>query len=139
MTDLADVNVLIALHGPQHPFHNQAVTWLDHCDSFATTPIVESGMVRLLLRTGIISTGPVPATVALEMLQRLRTRTGHVFWPDAMSPANSRFAYAIQGPAQVTDLHLLDIAVANGGRLVTFDTKLAACLKPAHRRHVLVL
>jgi len=47
--------------------------------------------------------------------------------------------YALQGPGQVTALHLLDPAAARGGRLVTFDTRIAGALKPYDRRYLHLL
>jgi len=47
--------------------------------------------------------------------------------------------YALTGPGQVTDLHLLALAVSRGGRLVTFDTKIEAALRPKDRSHLRIL
>jgi len=139
MTDLADANVLLALHVPGHLFHTQAAQWLESCDSFATTPITETGMVRLLTRADVMNGKPMPPADALTMLGVLKQQPHFAFWPDGEPFDRSRFAYAFQGPGQVTDLHLLDLAVAHSGVLVTFDAKIPAALKPQDRRHVHLL
>jgi predicted nucleic acid-binding protein len=48
-------------------------------------------------------------------------------------------AHPFHRPGQVTDLHLLDLVAARGGRLVTFDAKIPAALKPVDRRHLVML
>lgn len=48
---------------------------------------------------------------------------GHTFWPDdiaASDETNEPFARAV-GHRQVTDAHLLSLAIRQGGRLATFD------------------
>ena len=139
MTDLADANVLLALHVPSHPFHAPAVEWLESCDSFATTPMTETTMVRLLTRADVMNGKPIAPADAMAMLCTLKLQPHYAFWPDGEPFDCSRFAYAFTGPGQVTDLHLLDLAVARSGMLATFDTKIAAALKPRDRRHVRLL
>jgi len=41
--------------------------------------------------------------------------------------------------ALVADLHLLALAATHGGRLTTFDSKIAAALRPIDRKYVNVL
>jgi len=57
----------------------------------------------------------------------LRTLAGHVFWPDDISlVGEARVDPAhILTSGQVTDTYLLVLAVAHGGRLATFDHRLA--------------
>ena len=52
-----------------------------------------------------------------------------------------RFDFArVQGHNQITDLYLLALAVANGGRLVSFDQSIAlASVRDAPAEHLLVL
>ncbi|MDR0283696.1 MAG: PIN domain-containing protein [Propionibacteriaceae bacterium] len=136
MTDLADTNFLLALHVPAHPFHAPAAEWFDTCESFATTPMTETGLVRLLTRADVMNGSPLPPAAALTLLGILKQQPHVAFWPDGEQFERSRFAYALQGPAQVTDLHLLDLAAARGGVLVTFDTRIAAALRPRDRRYL---
>lgn len=56
------------------------------------------------------------------ILAELNRVEGHRFWPDSISLLESRrFDLSGTGPKQVTDVYLLCLAVANRGRLVTFD------------------
>jgi toxin-antitoxin system PIN domain toxin len=138
MTDLPDVNVLVAAHLPDHEFHADATTWLDGTESFATTPYTEAGMVRNLLNP-VLNTPLSPAD-AHRAVDLLRTLRGYDFWPDDQRlGASAKFAYALSGHNQVTDLHLLELAASRGGRLVTFDAKIAAPLRTKDRRYVRVL
>jgi len=139
MTDLADANVLLALHAPAHPFHARAAAWFDACQSFATTPMTDAGLVRLLTRADVMDGRPVRPAEALTMLAVLKRQPHFAFWPDGEALDRSRFAYALQGPGQVTDLHLLDLAAAHGGLLVTFDARIAAALRPRDRKYLSLL
>ena len=138
MTDLPDVNVLLALSVAAHEFHHAAASWLEQAEAFATTPVTEAGLVRLLLQPRFTGTDVSPDD-AMAMLARLKSQPHAVFVPDASPLDTSHFRYALTGPKQVTDLHLLDLARARGGRLVTFDAKLAAALRPRDRRHLHLL
>ena len=48
---------------------------------------------------------------------------GHHFWTDSISLVESEYfdAARLQGYRQVTDAHLLAVALSNEGRLATFD------------------
>ena len=78
----------------------------------------------------------MPSSDALAMLGILKQQPHFAFWPDGEQVDRSRFAYAFQGPGQVTDLHLLDLAAAHCGVLVTFDAKIFATLKPRDRKYL---
>ncbi|MDR0366383.1 MAG: hypothetical protein LBH68_06125, partial [Bifidobacteriaceae bacterium] len=65
---------------------------------------------------------------------------GVVNWPDdTTNVAKTAFMYALTGHRQVSDLHLLSLAAFHGGRLVTFDKRITAALRPAHQKHLAVL
>ena len=60
---------------------------------------------------------------ATALLRRIVELPGHVFWPDDAAAAdeeNEAFA-GVVGYRQVTDAHLLSLAIRRGGRLATFD------------------
>ena len=138
-TELPDVNVLIALHVPGHVHHAVASDWLTQVDSFATCPMTEAGLVRLLLNPAIAGLAVAPDD-ALATLRDLRAHPKASFWPDGTSLATSPFAARVlKGRHQVTDLHLLGLATSRGGRLVTLDAKLAAALRTSERRSLRVL
>lgn len=127
MTSLLDVNVLIALAWPNHVHHRAAVEWfLARQDGgWATTPLTESGFVRVSSNRSVIPTA-VPPGVAIAMLERFRALEHHEFWPDEISPAASPFypRERVVTHQQVTDAHLLALARSRGGRLVTLDRRL---------------
>ena len=137
-TDLPDVNVLVALHVPEHEHHRVARAWFDQAETFATTPVTETGLLRLLLNpaTGADVT-PAQALAAIDLL---RTLPGARFWGDGQrTGTRARFAYALTGHRQVTDHHLLALAAHHEGRLVTLDAKVEAALTPADRVFVTTL
>ncbi len=67
-----------------------------------------------------------PAAAA-PIVARLRALPGHVFWPDDLSLVGSGLMdpTLITTPGQVTDTYLLALAIAHGGRLASFDRRLA--------------
>ena len=138
-TDLPDVNVLFALHQVGHSLHEMASLWLDRTHLFATCPMTEAGLVRLMLSPE--ATGePIAGADVLTRLRVLRAHHKATFWADDASLAQSpTVTRVLQGRKQVTDLHLLALAASRNGRLVTFDTKIAAPLSRAERRHLHVL
>jgi predicted nucleic acid-binding protein len=71
------------------------------------------------------SPGP-PGTVA-NALRAIRSLTGHAFWPDSISLADTALVDAslLSSHSRVTDSYLLALARANKGRLATLDHKLA--------------
>jgi len=138
MVELPDVNVLYALHDPSYHGHREATEWFDQVSEFATTPITESALVRLMLNPEV-GQGRVMPTQAWMALDRLRTRPGAVFWPDGIRGVSSRFRYAVTGHRQVTDIHLLELVRLHEGRLVKLDKRIVAALKPSDRKLVHIL
>ena len=67
----------------------------------------------------------VPMGDALAMLQRSCAHASHQFWPDDVSLLDGKRLVRgrMHGHRQLTDLYLLALAVAHGGRLVTFDAQ----------------
>jgi len=137
-TELADVNVLVAVAVDDHDDHALALDWLRRAERFATTPVTEIGLVRLLLNPHVVD--GVDLAAALVILRGLRELPAARFWPDETSLADRRALTAhVRGTRQVTDAHLLNLAIARGGLLVTFDGRLRAALPPQQRHHVRVL
>jgi hypothetical protein len=120
---LLDVNVLIALLDPAHEFHAAAHGWFQKNRQYgwATCPITENGCLRILSKPGYPFPGLTLARVR-DIMTRLADVDGHRFWPDSVSILEKDgFDLAEAGPRMVTDLYLLRLAAAHGGRLVTFD------------------
>jgi toxin-antitoxin system PIN domain toxin len=129
VTFLLDVNVLIALIDPGHVAHDDAHRWFqsEGKSSWATSPITENGVIRIVGNPKYPNSPGSPAIVA-GMVGKLRTLPGHNFWFDDVSLAGTGTidAERILTPAQVTDTYLLALAKAHGGQLATFDRKLSA-------------
>lgn len=87
---------------------------------FATCPITQGTLLRLLLRLG-----EVPPETAVEVLARLAARPRHRFWPDVLGYAEISWR-GVLGHRQVTDAYLAALARHHGGKLVSFDRGLVA-------------
>ena len=128
MTFLLDVNVLIALIDPAHVGHDAAHEWFRQTGaaSWATCPFTENGVMRVVGHPKYPNSAGSPAAVA-PILARLRALPGHLFWKDDLSLIGSDLVEVDQivTPGQVTDTYLLALAVANKGRLATFDRRLS--------------
>jgi toxin-antitoxin system PIN domain toxin len=128
VTFLLDVSVLIALIDPTHVGHDAAHQWFaaTGAASWATCPVTENGVIRIVGHPRYPNSAGSPAAVA-PIVARLRALPGHVFWPDDYSLMNSVIVDVaeIATPAQVTDTYLLALAVANKGRLATLDRRLS--------------
>lgn len=128
MTFLLDVNILIALIDPAHVAHEAAHAWFEregHA-SWATCPMTENGVIRIVGHPRYPNTPGSPAEVAAVVLG-LRTVAGHLFWPDDISlfDANHVDPERLLTPGQVADSYLLALAVAHQGRLATLDRRLS--------------
>ena len=135
-TDLPDVNVLVALFVPNHQHHEPAQRWLTDTEQFATTPMTEAGLVRVLM-SGLPGQAGISGQSALSRLRELRAHERWTFWPDGTSLADQRAVTGhLQGPKQVTDTHLLNLAMAQGSRLATFDGGIGAPLDRQTRRYL---
>ncbi|MCY3809050.1 MAG: PIN domain-containing protein [Gemmatimonadetes bacterium] len=136
MTKLLDVNVLVALAWPNHVHHVLAHRWFraHRRDGWATCPLTESGFVRVSSNRRVIPGASTPAE-AIALLRRMRQLEGHVFWADDVSPADSAAApfARVAGYRQVTDAHLLALALRRGGALATLDRGLAELARPSER------
>ena len=128
MTFLLDVNVLIALIDPVHVGHDAAHAWFDRDGrrDWATCPMTENGVIRIVGHANYPNTPGSPAEVAAIVAQ-LRALPGHVFWPDDISLVGAGHVEAshILTSSQVTDSYLLALAVARQGRLATLDRRLS--------------
>ncbi len=128
-TFLLDVNVLIALVDPAHVQHEPAHEWFSRVGhrSFATCPITENGLLRIVGHPKYPNSPGTPGAVA-STLTTLRALPGHTFWKDKISITDNRYldAARLSSHAQVTDSYLLALARAHNGRLASMDRKLMA-------------
>lgn len=142
MRSLLDVNVLIALLDADHTAHRTALAWFgdNASDGWASSAITQNGCVRIMSHPGYPNAHSVK-----EIAQRLRSATAdrtHAFWTDTVSFLDEELIdpTRVHGPRQITDVYLLALAVANGGRLVTFDASIALeAVKGATLGHLLKL
>ncbi len=117
---LLDGNVLVALAVRDHVHHLVTRRWFAADDRrFATTPITQGTLLRLLLRND------VAAPDALAVLTAFTKHQRHEFWPDDR-PFDRDSLRGVVGHRQVTDAYLAQLARVRGGRLVTLDGGLAA-------------
>jgi toxin-antitoxin system PIN domain toxin len=141
MTDLLDVNLLVSLAWPNHVHHDAAHAWFGRRRqrSWATTPVTESGFVRVSSNRSAIPTAVSPAE-ALEMLGRIRAVSGSVFLPDDVEIVVGHHVDPSRVVTQrlVTDAHLLAVARRHRARLATFDRGVAGMAGAAAADVVLV-
>ena len=120
------MNVLVALAWPNHVHHEAAHRWFAGRQrtkqGWATCPLTQSGFVRVSSNARVVSQARSPIE-AIQLLGRIVALPGHEFWTDDVSiVASSHVARKkLLGHGQVTDAHLLALAIARRGVLVTFD------------------
>lgn len=137
--DLPDVNVIIALLHRGHVHHRYAQEWFAKVRRFATTPITETGFLRLALNPSVMGS-QTSSDAALASLRSLRADRRATFLADNATLAEAVIPVtALTGHRQVTDLHLVNLAVAHSARLVTFDRRIASTLTGAAADAVLAL
>lgn len=119
MTVLLDANVLIALVVDEHVHHTAAENWFTgSSESFATCPITQGSLMRLLLREG------QSAATAQAVVKGTAAHPRHEFWPDDVAYSDVALR-GIAGHRQVTDAYLAQLARAHVSRLATFDQAMA--------------
>ena len=124
---LLDANVLIALIDPAHVHHGIAQHWFDRHekDGWATCPLVQNAVLRIVGHSSYPNSAGTPAAVA-EVLKVWCKSQHHVFWQDDFSLLHSEVVdpSRLLDSAQVTDTYLLALAHKRGGQLATFDRRL---------------
>jgi toxin-antitoxin system PIN domain toxin len=119
MTVLLDANVLIALLVTDHVHHEPAEAWFAGLTGpFATCPITQGSLVRLLIRDG------QRAESARSVVRGMSAHPRHEFWPDDVSYSEVPTTGVI-GHRQVTDAYLAQLARVHHGRMATFDEGMA--------------
>lgn len=142
MRALLDVNVLVSLFDADHTLHAEALRWFDqHGEAgWASCPITQNGCIRVMSQPAYPNS--VPVTVMAERLRQAVSHESHAFWPDSVSLLDEGAIdpTRVHGPRQLTDVYLLALAVANGGRLVTFDKGIpVAAVARAQKKHLVVI
>ena len=134
--DIPDVNVVFALLNPSHAHHRTARQWFTRTTRFATTPLTESGFLRLSLNPSI--TGRVISTTeALDSLRSMKEDHRVCFLPDDSTLSDPRIdLISLVGHKQVSNLHLTNLAKTHNARLVTLDARLRQTLVPDDQEFV---
>ncbi len=127
MTVLLDINVVIALIDRRHDHHRPAQHWFNDIGQhgWATCPLTENGVLRIVGHPRYANTPGLPAVVA-DVVRRMRALGRHSFWADDISILDSDIVDrdALTSHHQITDTYLLALTVKNGGHLATFDSRL---------------
>ena len=120
MRALLDVNFLVALLDMQH-VHAQAWLAKNLAAGWATCPLTQNGCLRVL--TNSRYSAPLTAAEVITHLKHAKSMEQHEFWADDLATTDVVvFAWSrLSNHLQITDAYLLALAVANGGRLTTFD------------------
>lgn len=142
MRDLPNVNVLVAIADVDHRHHDRATAWVDGLGTrgWATCAITENGMVRIMSQPSYPN-AVSPSTVT-RILEATCRGTDHEYWPCDVTIRDAGVIdrEQIRGPRQVTDVYLLALAVAHGGRFVTLDGAVSLEAAPgATPDHLVVL
>ncbi|MFI5121205.1 MAG: TA system VapC family ribonuclease toxin [Thermoanaerobaculia bacterium] len=121
---LLDVNVLVALFDPDHVHHEAAHGWFagNREDGWATCPITENGLVRILSNPAYMAS-PETRGAIVRRLGEFCASGEHVFWQDEISlrdPGLFRWTAPV-AHHMLTDLYLVGLAKSKTGRLATFD------------------
>lgn len=136
---LPDVNVLLALVDASDVRHRAAQRCVAQADEWSTTPLTETGFLRLVSNPRIFDAGWT-FHHAVQALAGFRSHPRWTFLPDSTSLTTSTvITDTITGHNQVTDFHLVNLAASHGLQLATFDSKLDRSLAPRDQKHVLVL
>lgn len=128
MIHLLDVNVLIALVDPAHVHATPARRWFiqNATHGWATCPITENGLLRIISNPNYPNSAGSPA-VAIKSLIGMKGVPQHHFWADDISLTDELRVdpQRLLTSAHLADVYLLALAVAHGGKLATFDRRLA--------------
>ncbi|MDR0366709.1 MAG: PIN domain-containing protein [Bifidobacteriaceae bacterium] len=124
---LLDVNVLVAALDQNHVHHYRAAEWLGRniAGGWATCAITQNGFARIVSQPSYPN--PVSTAQAVTILRQATSDLDHHFWPcDIQLPdAESINLDYLLGPKQITDTYLLALAIARGGRFITFDQRVS--------------
>lgn len=119
---LLDANVLVALADSAHVHHNAAARWFAATATpFATCPITQGALIRVLLRLQTVQ----DAAAAAQVLAGFTAHARHRFLADDLDCTTLSWN-GVLGHRQVTDAYLASLARHHGAKLATLDRALAA-------------
>jgi len=114
---LLDVNALLACGWKTHADHLALFDWLIQLDQWATSPITESGFIRISMTTAYQASFENAQT----SLATLRALKGHRFVTDDVHAA---LLPTLASYKETTDAHLVTLAKRHGLKLATLDKAL---------------
>lgn len=127
MIYLLDVNILIALIDPTHVHALRARRWFEQnaAGGWATCPLTENRLLRIVSNPRYPNAVASPA-VAMASLIAMKKVPQHHFWADDISLTDSLRVDPdrLLTSAHLTDVYLLALAVAHGGRFATLDRRM---------------
>ena len=125
MTYLLDVNVLIALVDAAHLNHDAAHGWFGKGRDWATCPLTQNALVRILANPAYPTVEATPEEV-MVVLRDLMAHPRHRAIDDDISVADETLfdASRIGSSRPLTDIYLLGLAHEHGMRLATFDRRI---------------
>jgi uncharacterized protein len=127
VTYLLDINVLVALFDAAHVHHEPAHKWFAAVGqaSWATCPLTENGLIRVVSNPAYKSISATP-TEAAARLRTFCSQAGHSFWSDVISITDTALfdLSQLRGHQQITDAYLAGLAAHYGGKLATFDANI---------------
>ncbi len=131
---LLDINVLVALAWPNHVHHDRAHAWFTNVRAWATCPVTQSGFVRVSSNRNAIPDARTPAE-AIRLLAEMVALKNHRFWEDSVSIARAGHGAfgRLVSYRQITDAHLVELAMTHEGHVATFDRGLQELVPPEIR------
>ena len=126
MTWLLDGNLLVALRIDSHVDHEAARDWFrqNHGDRFATCPLTQGTLLRVHMRLALDGS----AGAAWQALREISQHPKHEFWADNFSYLDVPHRL-LQGPAQITDAWLAELARRRKGKLALSTRPWLHCTK----------
>ena len=136
------MNFLITLLDENHPDHDKVSLWVDRNieQGWASCPLTQNGYLRI--RSQPSYPRPLDLSVAYEQLLAATSTQYHQFIADDISVLDDKLVrYGdLSGPAQLTDVYLLALAVNHDARLVTLDTNIPlGVVRGASEGHLVVI
>lgn len=125
---LLDVNVLLALAWPNHPFHEISRAWFVRVakPGWASCLLTEAAFMRLSGNPAVVPTAKPPIQ-CYRLLEEMKRFGHHRFLSDQRISA-AKLMVAVErclGHQQVNDALLVLLAEVNGALLVTLDRRLS--------------
>lgn len=139
---LLDVNVLLAAAWPVHIHHAAARQWLGRQQpaGWATCPLTQAAFVRLSANPAVFRDALAPAA-AFALLAAIVAWPGHRWLTDDVELSSSPLVNRanVLSHRQVSDAHVLAIALAADCTLATFDRGVVDLLPPDRNRADVVI